>query len=59
MVEFKRSSRCESAQCVEVAVGKDAVAIRNSEHPETQLRFTPEQWEKFIANVKAGEYRLP
>lgn len=54
---FRRSSRCDSATCVEVAIG-DQVLVRNSTEPELVAQFTRDQWGAFLAAVEAGEFSL-
>ncbi len=63
---WRKSTLCDGGGCVEVAVavdtsandeeGGDAVFLmRNSKDPGGQiLRFTSEEWAKFIAYTKEG-----
>jgi hypothetical protein len=66
---FRRSSKCEAVNCVEVDTGCDnvqcvevdtdrrGVAIRNSASPGGEfVAFTREEWAAFIAGVKLGEF---
>jgi len=55
---WRRSSRCATQSCVEVADLPDGVAIRDSKSPGTSpiLVFTADEWESFISGVKAGEF---
>jgi len=55
-VGWRKSSRCESSACVEVAIGDGDVEVRNSTDPATTLTFSPDEWAVFIAGVKAGEF---
>jgi hypothetical protein len=57
-IDFRRSSFCTDAHgCVEVAVGKAAVRVRDSKGcGEQELTFTPAEWAAFVAGVKAGEF---
>ncbi|MDG4820374.1 DUF397 domain-containing protein [Asanoa sp. WMMD1127] len=57
---FRRSSRCEAANCVEVATLGDGTGavLRNSTAPETHLSFDAPSWRGFIAGVAAGEFDL-
>jgi hypothetical protein len=44
-----------SGNCVEVATGLGAVAVRDSKDPDGPiLCFTPEAWQRLLASVKAG-----
>lgn len=56
---FKRSSKCESANCVEVAL-TDAnwVLVRGTTDKYSLLVFTAEEWQSFIDGVKLGEFDL-
>jgi predicted secreted Zn-dependent protease len=57
-LKWKRSSRCESGACVEVA-GSEAgrVLLRDAKVPEeTPLAFEKPAWKAFIDGVKAGEF---
>jgi hypothetical protein len=41
--------------CVEVATGLGAVAVRDSKDPDGPiLCFTPEAWQRWLASVKSG-----
>ena len=54
---WRRSRRCESAECVEVAPTAGHVSIRDSKDPKGQvLRFTAAEWAVFVAGVRAGEF---
>jgi hypothetical protein len=51
--------RCSSngGQCVEVANGGTAVAVRDSKDPRgSMLVFPPHQWGTFCAGVKRGDF---
>jgi hypothetical protein len=49
-MEWRRSSRCDSSACVEVAwAGPTTVWVRDSEDPDGPvLEFDPQAWEQFI-----------
>ena len=56
---WRRSSACSGADstCVEVAVGADEVAVRDSKDPGgPELRFTAAEWAAFTHGVRAGEF---
>jgi hypothetical protein len=57
--KWKKSTRCGSATCVEVAKLDDRYLIRDSKNPDAApLAFTPEEWDAFVAGVRAGEFRF-
>lgn len=58
---FRKSSFSDQTvrQCVEVAIGEDEVAVRDSKRPsEPVLQFSREEWSAFVAGIKAGEFDL-
>jgi hypothetical protein len=55
---FRRSSRCEATNCVEVATVSEGAILRNSTAPDTRLAFDTPSWSGFIAGVAAGEFDL-
>jgi hypothetical protein len=55
---WRKSARCETHNCVEVAKRVDEIAIRNSSVPEVQLAFAGPVWTAFIAGVRAGQFDL-
>ncbi len=59
--KWMTSSRCaaDKPQCVEVQIGHDFVAVRDSKHPrQLALTFDHAEWAAFLAGVKAGEFDL-
>jgi Domain of unknown function (DUF397) len=57
--KWKKSTRCGNATCVEVAKVNDQYLIRDSKNPNgAPLSFTPEEWDAFVAGVRAGEFRF-
>jgi hypothetical protein len=52
-----RSSRCESNACVEVAFRGDDVYIRSSRNPDVVLKLLGVEWEDFLIDAAAGEFR--
>jgi hypothetical protein len=56
-VNWRKSSRCGSSTCVEVAkVGEDYL-VRDSKNPQSApLTFTPAEWDAFVKGVKADEF---
>ena len=57
-----KSSFCgggTGSNCVEVALLRDGVAVRDSKNPAgPALRFTPTEWLAFLAGARAGEFDL-
>jgi hypothetical protein len=55
---FHRSSFCAKGSCVEVAeLPGDEIAVRDSKNDSSPvLRFTPEEWDAFIAGVLDGQF---
>ncbi|WP_091549913.1 DUF397 domain-containing protein [Micromonospora pattaloongensis] len=50
---WRKSSRCDSHQCVEVALG-DGAAVRDSASPDRHLSFPAPAWRRFIATLRAA-----
>jgi hypothetical protein len=56
---WRKSSRCGTSACVEVAAGRKTVHLRNSQDPAARrLVFSHEEWASFVAGVKAGDFDL-
>ena len=59
-IVFERSSYCANSCCLEVALipqmGK--VYVRNSRNPGTQIAFSAEEWQVFLAGAKSYEFDL-
>jgi hypothetical protein len=57
VANWRKSSRCDAGQCVEVARLDDNYALRNSTLPEgTVLTFNSTMWSGFLAAARAGEF---
>jgi hypothetical protein len=59
--EWRKSSasgpNCDN--CVEVAFVGDAIAVRDSKHPDGPvLLFTQAEWDAFVGGAKDGEFDL-
>jgi hypothetical protein len=51
------TKRCESAHCIEVALGDKEVGIRSASTLSGQeVWATQEEWDQFVADVKAGKF---
>jgi uncharacterized protein DUF397 len=56
---WRKSSRCGTSTCVEVAKVDDQYMIRDSKNPEAAtLTFTKDEWVAFVEGVSAGEFRF-
>jgi predicted secreted Zn-dependent protease len=56
-LSWRKSSRSEEANCVEVAISPADVLVRHSQdHPGKILRFTYSEWHAFLAGVRNNEF---
>jgi hypothetical protein len=57
-VEYRRGSRCDHGNCVEVARLADGrVALRNSQEPHRPpTMLEPDEWSNFLLSVKDGDF---
>jgi uncharacterized protein DUF397 len=56
VIVWRRSSRCESASCVEVSSVNGRVAMRDSKLDESPvLTFDVGVWTDFTDRIRAGE----
>ena len=56
-LEWRRSSRCNGGNCVEVAAQGDVVMVRSSADPEgTTLALNCDTWREWISRVKEGVF---
>jgi hypothetical protein len=54
---WRKSGRCDSSHCVEVARTRDRVGVRDAKDPNgAVLWFTPEEWTAFLDGVRNGEF---
>ncbi|GAA2890226.1 hypothetical protein Acy02nite_63820 [Actinoplanes cyaneus] len=54
---WRRSRRCASGACVEVARNGERFLMRDSKNPEgVPLDFDRDAWEAFLAAVKSDEF---
>jgi Domain of unknown function (DUF397) len=56
---WRKSTRCETSACVEVAVGGALVGLRNSTKPDTRLAIDAGAWRQFIDGVRTGDFDRP
>ena len=57
-LRFVRPNRCDNSgpNCVEVAVDAERNRIvRNSQQPQTQVVFNTQEWDAFVASIRAGQ----
>jgi hypothetical protein len=58
-LRWRKSSRCDSSSCVEVAVTAERVAVRDSKNlAAPNLSFSHAEWSAFVAGVRAGDFDL-
>ena len=58
--DWRTSTRSSGANCVEVALLGEGVALRNSrDRKGPELSFTNSEWVAFIGGVRRGEFELP
>ncbi|HYN97772.1 MAG TPA: DUF397 domain-containing protein [Pilimelia sp.] len=57
-LRWRRATRCDHANCVEIAEAQDYVHMRDSKASGSApvLTFTQAEWRSFIAATKAGEF---
>lgn len=59
MPVWLRSGRCESAGCVEVAVARHEIQMRDSKDAHGPvLTFSQASWSDFLAGIRGGEFDL-
>ena len=54
---WRKSIRCESQQCVEVAQVDGRMAIRNSTDPGRHIVFEAPAWQQFMTTLRDGHLR--
>ena len=61
VVRWKKSSfSATDISCVETIIEVDEIQVRDSKNPDGPvLKFTPNEWDAFIAGAKDGEFDLP
>jgi uncharacterized protein DUF397 len=54
---WRKSTRCESGYCVEVALTADGALVRDAKRPEDgRLAFDRQAWSAFLVAVKDGAF---
>jgi hypothetical protein len=57
MSAFRKSSYSGNGGCVEVAISKSEVRVRDSKDPDGPgLRFNHREWAAFLSGVRRGEF---
>ncbi|MBF9132393.1 DUF397 domain-containing protein [Plantactinospora sp. S1510] len=51
---WRKSTRCESQHCVEMAQVRAGVAVRDSVNPEQSVAFSATAWQAFVDTLRAG-----
>jgi hypothetical protein len=55
--DWRRSTRCGNATCIEVAKVDDQYLIRDSKNPDAApLTFTKAEWDAFVAGVRGDDF---
>lgn len=55
-VVWRRSSRCETSSCVEVAAVGSGIGVRGTDDAQVVVRVSRSEWAAFVAGVKAGDF---
>jgi Domain of unknown function (DUF397) len=56
-VQWRRSSRCNGGQCVEVSAAGDKVRVRSSADPfGAMVEVGRDSWQEFLAQVREGHF---
>ncbi|MEV1290545.1 DUF397 domain-containing protein [Micromonospora sp. NPDC049679] len=53
---WRKSTRCDSHQCVEIALGDGRAAVRDSASPDHHLSFAAPAWQRFVSGVRTGTF---
>lgn len=55
-LRWRTATRCEGGTCVEVAILRGVIMVRDSTRPETMLSTGYAEWRDFVAKVKHGTF---
>jgi Domain of unknown function (DUF397) len=56
-LEWRRSTRCDGGQCIEIAFSDATVKMRDSKDPAgSVLDFDRDSWSVFVGSVQAGDF---
>jgi uncharacterized protein DUF397 len=53
---WRRSSFCADGTCLEATPHDGKILVRDSKNTQAVLRFTPAEWNDFLAGVKRGDF---
>ena len=53
---WRKSSRCDHGQCVEVAWRESGVAVRDNTQPGTHLTFDGASWHDLVREIRGGRF---
>jgi hypothetical protein len=53
---WRRSSRCDSNQCVEVAFANTTVNVRSTLEPDVRLQFDAAHWRGLLRDIRQGQF---
>jgi hypothetical protein len=57
LLQWRKSTRSNTGNCVEIAPLADGVAMRNSRFPDGEvLVYTRAEFTALLSDIKAGEY---
>ena len=57
-LDWRKSGRCDSSACVEVAVDEDRIGVRDGKDPNgAVLWFSLEEWTAFMDGISHGDFR--
>lgn len=54
--DWRKSSRCESAHCVQIRPLADGSVLLGSTKEPGDLLFTKAEWDAFVEGAKAGDF---
>jgi hypothetical protein len=54
--QWRRSRYCANTDCVEITRLNGIIMLRNSTHPRTVVRYTPQEWRTFTQGLLAGDF---
>jgi hypothetical protein len=56
-MDWRRSTRCSTGACVEVATASSTIGVRDSKQAAGAiLTYDRQAWREFIAGIGAGEF---
>jgi Domain of unknown function (DUF397) len=55
-LRWRSATRCDGGTCVEVAIMRGIIMVRNSTRPEATLTTGHAEWRDFVAEVKRGTF---